>query len=102
MPILKRVLLFLAELGILVVGIVVAFAILYHFQDEDSPALATAFFRILFVSILVFVLFRRKSRKWKITLDAATFLNDRAVRREHTSFATVHRDQYYVFMSRVL
>jgi hypothetical protein len=91
MPVLKRVLLFLAELGILVVGIVVTSAILYHFQDEESPALATAFFGILVVSVLIFVLFRRKSRKWKITVDAATFLNDRAVRREHPRRAKIMR-----------
>ena len=37
MPILKRVLLFFAELSILVAGIAAAFALLIHFAREENP-----------------------------------------------------------------
>jgi hypothetical protein len=87
-----RVLLFAAELSILVVGIASAFALVYHFQSEESQPLAVAFFGVLFISTIAFVLLRRKSRSWKIALDAANFLRWRSLRRTHPTRAWITAD----------
>jgi LPXTG-motif cell wall-anchored protein len=69
LPLLKRVLLFAVELGILLVVIVVAFALAIHFDSAESQFPVIAFFGTLLVSVVFFVLFRRKNQKWKIAED---------------------------------
>ncbi len=91
MPLLKRVLLFAAELGILLVGIVVAFALAIHFDSAESQFPVIALFGTLLVSVVFFVLFRRKSQKWKIAIDAANFLKERSFRRSHPRRASLTR-----------
>ena len=91
MPLLKRVLLFAAELGILLVGIVVAFALAIHFDSAESQFPVIALVGTLLVSVVFFVLFRRKSQKWKIAIDAANFLKERSLRRSHPRRASLTR-----------
>jgi hypothetical protein len=68
MPLLKRVLLFFAELSIPIFGVALALALVYRFGSEEGDRLVVGFFVILVVSVITFILFRRKSQAWKMNL----------------------------------
>jgi hypothetical protein len=91
MSLLKRVLLFFAELSIPIFGVALALALVYRFGSEESDLLVVGFFGILVVSVIRFILFRRKSRAWKIKLDAASFLRWRALQKPHPRQARINR-----------
>jgi hypothetical protein len=58
MPLLKRVLLFFAELSIPIFAVALALALVYRCGSEESDLLVVAFFGILVVSVIMFVLFQ--------------------------------------------
>jgi hypothetical protein len=91
MPRLKRILLFAAELSLLLFGIVLAFTLAVYLDSPKGQLSAVAFFGTLLASVLAFVLFRRKSRKWKIAFDAEIFLEDRNFRRLYPRRAKLAR-----------
>ena len=81
MPRLKRILLFAAELSLLLFAIVLAFTFAVYLDSPKGQLSAVAFFGPLLAPVLAFVLFRCKGRKWKIAFDAEIFLEDRSFRR---------------------
>lgn len=80
---LKRLLLFFAEAGILLLGLVFSITasfLAYRLSDGDGPTVFV-FFCPLTLSVVGFFLFRRRTRQWKIQYDAANFLKYRASQR---------------------
>lgn len=84
MQLLKRVLLFFAEIGVLFAGLVLSIAVAYcldRFSDGAGPLSFVFFFGPLILSAVGFFMFRRRSRRWKIKYDAANYLTYRSRRR---------------------
>lgn len=82
----KRPLVFLSEIGVLVLGFVVsaAIAILAAVQlDPETTFAALVFYAGLLLTVVCFFLLRRKTRPWKIEHDAAAYQLEKAERDLH-------------------
>lgn len=74
MRIVKRALLFVVEVGVLVIGFVASSALAGYFESAESNLAAIAFFLGLLLTIVCFAIVRRKTRRWKIQYDADGWL----------------------------
>jgi hypothetical protein len=83
MPQLKRVLLFVAEVGVLFLGFSFSLGLAICLDSSKNNLAAIAFFSSLFLTVVGLLLFRRKTRKWKIEQDAASWMRNRPWRQLH-------------------
>jgi hypothetical protein len=86
MQLLKRVLLFFVELGVLFLGLAGTIGVAYILERReanDSPLASIAFFVPLILSVVGFFFFRHRNRRWKIEYDAANWLSYRSSQRLH-------------------
>lgn len=95
MRILKRVLLFAAEVAVLIAGFVISFTLAIFFDSRENPLAEIGFFfGGLLLTAAGFVLFRRRTRNWKIEQDAATWMASRSWRQLHPRRARLKRMLY--------
>jgi len=87
MLLIKRVLLFGVEAGILALGFVSAFAFPKLMESILENSGGFAFFGGLAFTIFAFLLVQWKTRKWKMKYDAERWLASRAERRFHPNRA---------------
>jgi hypothetical protein len=80
MRIVKEVLLFSAEVALLICGFAISFQLAVYFDSRENNFAAIAFFGSLFLTALGFF-FRRKTRKWKIEQSAARWMAKRSGRQ---------------------
>src|ERR1700722_9270648 len=92
--VLKRVLLFFAEAGLLIVGYASAFKLAIHFDSADNNLAPILVLFTLLITIFSFLVLRRRTRKWKIEGDAAGWIADRSWRQAHPSRAKKVRRMY--------
>lgn len=82
---LKRLLVFLSELGLLFVGLALSVLAMVYFNslDPDSLFVPVAFVVGVILTITGFFFLRRYTRKWKIRYDAAGWVLSEAARKLH-------------------
>ena len=83
MRLLKRVLLFATEVAVLIFGFVISFDLAVYFDSSENNFAPIAFFCSLFLTVASFLVFRQKTREWKIEQDAAMWLANRSWRQLH-------------------
>jgi hypothetical protein len=100
----KRLLLFASELGFLVLGFALAFAIASHiavandcYNSVECPTASAVIDAGVVLTIVGFVLLRRKTRSWKIEYDAVGWALAQSERKLHPT-----RSRYKRVASRVL
>jgi hypothetical protein len=97
MRLLKRVLIFATEVVGLILGFVISLSLAVYFDSRETKFAAIAFWGGLILTVVVFFVFRRKTRKWKIELDAASWMANRVWRELHP-----HRARYVRIAHRTL
>jgi hypothetical protein len=97
MRLLKRVLLFATEVAGLILGFVISLRLAAYFDSRENDFAAIAFLGSLVLNVVAFFVFRRKTRKWKIEQDAASWMANRAWRELHP-----HRARYVRIAHRSL
>jgi hypothetical protein len=100
----KRLLLFASELGFLVLGLALAFAVASHiavvndcYNFVECPAASAVLDAGVVMTIVGFVLLRRKTRSWKIEHEAVGWALAQSERKLHPT-----RSKYKRVVSQVL
>jgi hypothetical protein len=83
MRLLKRALLFTAEIGVLVFGFLFALALAVRFDSSDNNLAPIAFFSVLLLTLVSLLILRRKTRRRKIEWAAAGWTANRSRRQRH-------------------
>jgi hypothetical protein len=99
---LKRLLVFLSEAGVLVIGLIGSLALgflaaLLSGRHGDDAA-AAAFYGGLLLTVAAFFVRRRKTRPWKINYDVASYRIEKAERKLHPARAKVKRTLFRAAM----
>jgi hypothetical protein len=79
----KRLLLFASEVGVLAVGLVFSLAVAACIDSVEGGLTAPVFYSGLFLTVAGVLVFRRKTRPWKIKYEAESWELSRAERRLH-------------------
>jgi hypothetical protein len=81
MRLLKTVLLFAVEVAVLITGFLISFTLAVYLDSRENGLAGIGFFGGLFLTAIGFVLFRRKTRNWKIEQDAVSWMASRSWRQ---------------------
>ena len=87
----KRFLVFAAELGVFLAGVVLSFVAVVAVGWNGNPFTPSIFWLGLLITMAGFFVFRRKTWPWKIRYDAVGWELERAKRKLHPTRAQYKR-----------